>query len=318
MSEQTTTSSSMADPQARLTATSGIERVPGSTKPDPILEVDNIVRNFGGITAVDVGHLEVQRGIITALIGPNGAGKTTFFNLITGFDKPTSARSGAHWSFDGRKLDKTSASSVALAGMVRTFQLTKALNRMTVMDNMMLGARDQKGENLLFGPIWASWRKQEREIEERAKELLDRFQLLEKKDDYAGSLSGGQRKLLEMARALMSHPKMIMLDEPMAGVNPALTQSLLGHIQGLRDEGMTVLFVEHDMHMVRHISDWVVVMAEGKIISEGRADEVMADQAVIDAYLGAHHDTELSEEDEEAILAAAKEEIQASEEEGHG
>jgi len=296
MSEQTTTSSSMADPQARLAATSGIERVPGSTKPDPILEVDNIVRNFGGITAVDVGHLEVQRGIITALIGPNGAGKTTFFNLITGFDKPSSAKSGAHWSFDGRKLDKTSASSVALAGMVRTFQLTKALNRMTVMDNMMLGARDQKGENLLFGPIWASWRKQEREIEERAKELLDRFQLLEKKDDYAGSLSGGQRKLLEMARALMSHPKMIMLDEPMAGVNPALTQSLLGHIQGLRDEGMTVLFVEHDMHMVRHISDWVVVMAEGKIISEGRADEVMADQAVIDAYLGAHHDTDLGDD----------------------
>jgi len=296
MSEQTTTSSSMADPQARLAATSGIERVPGSTKPDPILEVDNIVRNFGGITAVDVGHLEVQRGIITALIGPNGAGKTTFFNLITGFDKPTSAKSGAHWSFDGRKLDKTSASSVALAGMVRTFQLTKALNRMTVMDNMMLGARDQKGENLLFGPIWASWRKQEREIEERAKELLDRFQLLEKKDDYAGSLSGGQRKLLEMARALMSHPKMIMLDEPMAGVNPALTQSLLGHIQSLRDEGMTVLFVEHDMHMVRHISDWVVVMAEGKIISEGRADEVMADQAVIDAYLGAHHDTDLGDD----------------------
>ena len=310
MSEQTTTSSSMADPQARLTATSGIERVPGSTKPDPILEVDNIVRNFGGITAVDVGHLEVQRGIITALIGPIGAGKTTFFNLITGFDKPSSAKSGAHWSFNGRKLDKTSASSVALAGMVRTFQLTKALNRMTVMDNMMLGARDQKGENLLLGPIWPSWRKQEREIEERAKELLNRFKLLEKKDDYAGSLSGGQRKLLEMARALMSHPKMIMLDEPMAGVNPALTQSLLGHIQSLRDEGMTVLFVEHDMHMVRHISDWVVVMAEGKIISEGRADEVMADQAVIDAYLGAHHDTDLGDDallEDEAMDRIAQE-----------
>ena len=297
MSEQTATAGSMADPQARLAVTAGIERTPGSTKPDPILEVDHIVRNFGGITAVDVGHLEVQRGIITALIGPNGAGKTTFFNLITGFDKPSSARAGAHWSFDGRKLDKTSASSVALAGMVRTFQLTKALNRMTVMDNMMLGAREQKGETLMFSAFRPAWRKQEREIEERAKELLDRFKLLEKRDDYAGSLSGGQRKLLEMARALMSHPKMIMLDEPMAGVNPALTQSLLGHIQSLRDEGMTVLFVEHDMHMVRHISDWVVVMAEGKIISEGRADEVMGDQAVIDAYLGAHHDTDLGDDD---------------------
>jgi branched-chain amino acid transport system ATP-binding protein len=145
----------------------------------------------------------------------------------------------------------------------------------------------------MFRPLW---RKQEREIEAKALELLDRFQLLAKKDDYAGSLSGGQRKLLEMARALMSDPTMIMLDEPMAGVNPALTQSLLGHIQALRDEGMTVLFVEHDMHMVRHISDWVVVMAEGRVIAEGRADEVMGNQAVIDAYLGAHHDTDLGDD----------------------
>ena len=291
----------MADPAARLAVTDRIDRVPGAAKPDPILSVDNIVRNFGGMTAVDVDHLEVQRGIITALIGPNGAGKTTFFNLITGFDRPSSAggrgaREGAHWSFDGRTLDKTSASRVALLGMVRTFQLTKALNRMTVMDNMMLGARDQKGERLLMGPFWPTWKKQEAEIEAKAKDLLDRFNLLAKKDDFAGSLSGGQRKLLEMARALMSDPKMIMLDEPMAGVNPALTQSLLGHIQSLRDEGMTVLFVEHDMHMVRHISDWVVVMAEGRVISEGRADEVMADQAVIDAYLGAHHDTDLGDD----------------------
>src|SRR5918996_1130371 len=136
MSETTATLTSMADPEARRTVTAGIERAPGSAKPDPILEVNNIVRNFGGITAVDVDHLEVQRGIITALIGPNGAGKTTFFNLITGFDRPSSAGQGAHWSFEGRKLDKTSASSVALAGMVRTFQLTKSLNRMTVLDNM--------------------------------------------------------------------------------------------------------------------------------------------------------------------------------------
>ena len=315
MSEQLTTTTSMADPAARLAVTADIDRTPGASKPDPILEVDNITRHFGGMTAVDVDHLEVQRGIITALIGPNGAGKTTFFNLITGFDKPSSARTGAHWSFDGRKLDKTSASSVALAGMVRTFQLTKALNRMTVMDNMLLGARDQKGESLLFSAFRPSWRMQERENEERAKELLNRFKLLEKKDDYAGSLSGGQRKLLEMARALMSHPKMIMLDEPMAGVNPALTQSLLGHIQSLRDEGMTVLFVEHDMHMVRHISDWVVVMAEGKIISEGRADEVMGDPAVIDAYLGAHHDTDLGDDAllEDDAMAKIADEVKAEE-----
>ena len=290
-----TTTIDYADPAARAGLVARIEASPGVAKPDPILQVDNIVRAFGGMTAVDVGHLEVQRGIITAMIGPNGAGKTTFFNLLTGFDRPTSGRE-AHWSFDGRKLDKTSASSVALAGMVRTFQLTKALNRMTVMDNMMLGARGQGGESLakaMFKPLWT---RQEKDIEEQAKDLLDRFKLLANKDDYAGSLSGGQRKLLEMARALMSRPKMIMLDEPMAGVNPALTQSLLGHIESLRDEGMTVLFIEHDMHMVRHISDWVVVMAEGKIIAEGSADQVMSDQVVIDAYLGAHHDTDLGDD----------------------
>ena len=298
MSEQIATRprSELADPAVRRELMSRVDPVPGAAKPDPILVVDRIERHFGGMVAVNVEHLEVQRGVITALIGPNGAGKTTFFNLITGFDKPTSARSGAHWSFDGAVLDKTSASSVAKAGMVRTFQLTKALNRMTVMDNMMLGARDQGGERLsraMFKPLWA---RREQEVEEKAKDLLARFKLLDKKDDFAGSLSGGQRKLLEMARALMSDPKMIMLDEPMAGVNPALTQSLLGHIQALRDEGMTVLFVEHDMHMVRHISDWVVVMAEGRIIAEGTAVEVMSQQAVIDAYLGAHHDTDLGDD----------------------
>ena len=290
------THSALADPAAREALVSGFDKTPGAPKPDAILKVDNIVRQFGGMTAVDVGHLEVQRGIITALIGPNGAGKTTFFNLITGFDRPTSAKSGAHWEFDGRTLEKTAASSVAQAGMVRTFQLTKALSRMTVIDNMMLGAQHQAGENLfksMFRPIW---RAQEKAIEAKADELLERFKLYEKKHDFAGSLSGGQRKLLEMARALMSDPKMIMLDEPMAGVNPALTQSLLGHIQALRDEGMTVLFVEHDMHVVRHISDWVAVMAEGRLVAEGPADSVMSDPAVIDAYLGAHHDTDLGDD----------------------
>src|SRR3954465_10077271 len=293
---ETTTASGLADPAARRQLMSEVQPEPGSPKPDSILKVDNIVRNFGGIAAVDVGHLEVQRGIITALIGPNGAGKTTFFNLITGFDRPTSARQGAHWSFDGAPLDRTPASRGAKSGMVRTFQLTKALSRMTVMDNMMLGAQGQAGENLakcLFRPFWGQ---QEKNVRVKAEELLDRFKLLEKRNDYAGSLSGGQRKLLEMARALMSDPKMIMLDEPMAGVNPALTQSLLGHIQNLRDEGMTVLFVEHDMHVVRHISDWVAVMAEGRLVAEGAADTVMSDPAVIDAYLGAHHDTDLGDD----------------------
>jgi len=176
---------------------------------------------------------------------------------------------------------------------------------------MLLGAKDQPGENFFVAIVAPLWRKREREIEAKAEDLLARFKLLEKKDDFAGSLSGGQRKLLEMARALMSDPAMIMLDEPMAGVNPALTQSLLGHIQSLRDDGTTVLFVEHDMHMVRHISDWVIVMAEGRIVAEGPADTVMDDQAVIDAYLGAHHDTDLGDDSllDDATLEQLEEEV---------
>lgn len=280
-----------------------LEQVPGVSKPDPILTVDQIERRFGGLSAVDVDHLEVQRGAITALIGPNGAGKTTFFNLITGFDQPSNAPSRfgrgegrAKWSFNGRELGHTSAAKVAQAGMVRTFQLTKALSRMTVLENMLIGANNQPGEHLFIGLFPPLWRKREQENIARAKELLTQFKLDAKADDMAGDLSGGQKKLLEMARALMSNPSIIMLDEPMAGVNPALTQSLLDHIQRLRDEGTTVLFVEHDMHMVRHISDWVVVMAQGRVIAEGLPEVVMKSEAVIDAYLGAHHDRDLGDD----------------------
>jgi branched-chain amino acid transport system ATP-binding protein len=178
-------------------------------------------------------------------------------------------------------------------GQIRTFQLTKALSLLTVLENMKLGAKGQKGESLLNAMFPFIWKKQEKDNELKAMEILKRFKLDEKKDDFAASLSGGQRKLLEMARALMTDPVLVMLDEPMAGVNPALTQSLLDHVLNLKKDGMTVLFVEHDMHMVRHIADWVVVMAEGKVVAEGPADEVMKNQAVIDAYLGSHQDTDL-------------------------
>ncbi len=293
-----------------------VDEVPGSAKPNPILTVDRITRRFGGIAAVDVDHLEVQRGSITALIGPNGAGKTTFFNLLTGFDIPDRPQNGGekpHWEFQGRSLASTSAFRVAREGMVRTFQLTKALSAMTVMDNMLLGSQEQTGEKLSRSMLWPLWRGKEKAIRAKAEDLLGRFKLLEKKDDYAGSLSGGQRKLLEMARALMSDPTMIMLDEPMAGVNPALTQSLLGHIQDLRDRGTTVLFVEHDMHMVRFISDWVIVMAEGKLVAEGKPGHVMQNQAVIDAYLGSHHDQDLGDDsvlDEDFATAVTQEDAE--------
>ncbi len=278
------------------------EPAPGVKKVDPIIVADHIKRSFGGLTAVDVEHLEIPRGAITALIGPNGAGKTTLFNLLTGFDKPDTGE----WTFDGTGISGIPAFKVARKGQVRTFQLTKALGLLTVLDNMKLGAKGQSGESLARALFPWFWRKEEAEIEARAIDLLTRFKLDEKKDDYAAGLSGGQRKLLEMARALMSQPTLVMLDEPMAGVNPALTQSLLDHILNLKTEGMTVLFVEHDMHMVRHIADWVVVMAEGKVVAEGDPHEVMANPAVIDAYLGSHHDSDLGDLDT-AVITAIKE-----------
>ncbi|MFJ2550848.1 ABC transporter ATP-binding protein [Microbacterium sp. NPDC087591] len=262
---------------------------PGVAKVDPILIVDSVQRRFGGLTAVDVDHLEIPRGAITALIGPNGAGKTTLFNLLCGFDKPNSGT----WSFDGTNLSGVPSFKVARMGQVRTFQLTKSLSLLTVLENMKLGAPHQRGEKFWSSLFPFLWRTQDTDIEGKARELLARFKLDAKEKDFAASLSGGQRKLLEMARALMSDPTLVMLDEPMAGVNPALTQSLLDHILDLKGLGMTVLFVEHDMHMVRHIADWVVVMAEGRVVAEGPPDEVMEDPAVIDAYLGAHQDVDL-------------------------
>jgi neutral amino acid transport system ATP-binding protein len=291
---------------AAAAALRDVPHEPGAKKPDPILVAEGVVRQFGGLTAVDVEHVEIQRGAITALIGPNGAGKTTFFNLLTGFDQPNHGS----WSFGGKSLGGVPAHKVARMGMVRTFQLTKALSRLTVIENMRLGATGQKGENVFTALFGSLWRNQERDITERADDLLERFKLDAKREDFAGSLSGGQRKLLEMARALMVEPEMVMLDEPMAGVNPALTQSLLGHVKDLREDGMTVLFVEHDMDMVRDISDWVIVMAQGQIIAEGPPDSVMSDARVIDAYLGSHHDAALTEEDEQRILAEAEEALE--------
>jgi branched-chain amino acid transport system ATP-binding protein len=181
--------------------------------------------------------------------------------------------------------------------MVRTFQLTKSLSKLTVIENMKLGATGQAGERWWNGVLPFRWRHQEARIEQRADELLARFKLTHMRDQYAGTLSGGQRKLLEMARALMTNPRLVMLDEPMAGVNPALKQSLNAHIKSLRDDGMTVLFVEHDMDMVHDISDWVVVMAEGAVIAEGTPDQISTNPAVVDAYLGAHQGRSLFAED---------------------
>jgi neutral amino acid transport system ATP-binding protein len=249
-----------------------------------LLEVEGVVKRFGGIHAVDGAGFDVTERSVTALIGPNGAGKTTLFNLVTGFEKPD--RGSVR--FDGEEVARQPAYAIARRGMVRTFQLTRALAAMPVLDNMMLAAPEQPGErlrNVLLRP--GAVRAREREVREQAEELLEVFGLREKADDYAGTLSGGQRKLLELARALMVRPRMLLLDEPMAGINPTLGRRLLDHIQRLRsEEGATFLFVEHDMEVVMNHSDRVVVMAEGRVIAAGEPHEVRGDQAVVDAYLG--------------------------------
>ena len=249
-----------------------------------ILRADGVVKRFGGIHAVDGATLDVAEGSITALIGPNGAGKTTLFHVLTGFYRPDRGRI----EFEGAQVQGRPPHSLARLGMVRTFQITKALARMPVIDNMMLAAPDQPGErlrNVIFRP--ASVVRREREVRQQALEVLGTFNLREKADEYAGTLSGGQRKLLELARALMARPRLLMLDEPMAGINPTLGRRLLDYIQALRrEQGLSCLFIEHDMEVVMNRSDRVIVMAEGKVIADGEPHEVRSDQAVIDAYLG--------------------------------
>ena len=303
----TTPSPNSGFTRIRVDAFEGVPEEPGAPKPDPILVVESLTRRFGGLMAVDVEHLEFQRGAITGLIGPNGAGKTTLFNLLTGFDKPNTGV----WSFNGRPMRGLSAHKVAQAGMVRTFQLTKALSRLTVMENMKLGATGQTGERFFPSLVRGLWRNEEEAIEERAEALLERFNLSHMRDEFAGALSGGQRKLLEMARALMVEPELVMLDEPMAGVNPALAQTIIGHVRDLAADGLSVVFVEHDMDVVRTVSDWVVVMAEGRVIAEGRHASIVTNPEVIDAYLGRHHGTPLDPAEQERQLAEAQAEIEA-------
>jgi neutral amino acid transport system ATP-binding protein len=251
-----------------------------------LLTVDDLAKRFGGLQAVDGASFSVAPGSITALIGPNGAGKTTVFNLLTGFARPDR---GAV-TLAGRSIAGRPTHVVARRGMMRTFQLTKALAAMTVLENTLLGAADHPGERLLGllrHPL--GWRGTERALRARALELLERVGLDDKASDYAGTLSGGQRKLLELARLLMASPRLVLLDEPLAGVNPALGERLLAHVQELRaTEGTTFLFIEHDMEAVMRNADRVIVMAHGRVIAAGPPAEIRRDQRVIDAYLGAH------------------------------
>jgi neutral amino acid transport system ATP-binding protein len=250
-----------------------------------LLEVERVVKRFGGVRAVDGASFSVAAGSVTALIGPNGAGKTTLFDTITGFQRAD--RGSAR--LEGEEVLHLPAYAIARRGMVRTFQITRALAAMPVIDNMMLAAPAQPGERLrdvLLRP--AAVRRREREVREQAVELLEIFDLARLADEYAGTLSGGQRKLLELARALMARPRLLLLDEPMAGINPTLGRRLLEHMQQLRGaQGVTFLFVEHDMEVVMNHSDRVIVMAEGRVIAAGEPRLVREEPAVIAAYLGA-------------------------------
>ena len=262
-----------------------------SPKPDPILVADGVHRQFGGLVAVDVDHVEIQRGLIT---GADRAQRRRQDDVLQPAHRVRRARPRAR----GRSTARTSPGSpgykLARAGMVRTFQLTKSLSR-AVGDGEHEARRPAPDRRaLLVEPAAADVARPgegDRGAGRRAARRASGSTTCA--TSSPASLSGGQRKLLEMARALMADPHLIMLDEPMAGVNPALTQSLLGHIKSLRDEGRTVLFVEHDMDVVHDISDWVIVMAEGRVIAEGPADSIGTNTEVIDAYLGAHHDLDL-------------------------
>jgi neutral amino acid transport system ATP-binding protein len=251
-----------------------------------LLRVANVVKRFGGLIAVDGATFEVADRSITALIGPNGAGKTTLFNVATGFLRPDAGSV----LLGGERIDGRPPHAVSRRGLVRTFQTPKALRRLSVLENVLVAAPRQPGEQLwrLVGTP-AACRRRERELEQRGREVLHLVGLERLAQDYAGTLSGGQRKLLEFARALMTEPRLVLLDEPMAGVNRTLALQLLDHIRGLNSEqGLAFLLIDHDLEVVMSVSDRVIVMSDGRVIAAGTPAEVRADPLVIDAYLGTH------------------------------
>jgi neutral amino acid transport system ATP-binding protein len=249
-----------------------------------LLEVDDVVRTFGPVRAIDGASFTVERGSITGLIGPNGAGKSTLFGTIAGSLKPDSGRI----TFEGERIDRRPAYRVARTGVVRTYQAARVLTRMTVLDNLMLASFRHPGERLTGIALRPrASHTHEQVVAKRAHELLALVGLESHARAYAGTLSGGQRKLLDLARVLMLEPTLVLLDEPMAGVAPTLRIQLLEHILAMRrDRGITFLIVEHDLDFVMQTADRVVVMNEGRVLVVGTAEEVRTNEQVADAYLG--------------------------------
>jgi branched-chain amino acid transport system ATP-binding protein len=253
----------------------------------PILEVESVVKSFDGVRAVSGCSLSVRGRTITGLIGPNGAGKTTLFNLITGFLKPTSG----HILFQGERVDGLPPHRIFHRGIVRTFQIPRELKTMTVLENLMLVPPNQVGEQI-WNPLLFGFRvsRQERRIYEKALEVLEFVDLVHLRDEYAANLSGGQKKLLELARTLMTDPAMILLDEPGAGVNRVLMRKLVDNIETLcRELGITFFVIEHDMDLITRLCNPVIVMSQGELLAEGSPEEIKQDERVLDAYLGGQY-----------------------------
>ena len=249
------------------------------------LRVEGLVKRFGGITAVDGATFEVEEGSLTGLIGPNGAGKSTTFNCITGVHGPTD---GTIY-FKGDDITGLEPYEIAQRGLVRTFQIARELEEMTVLENLMLAPKNQRGESV-FRSVAPGLRgnvvSEEEEIRERVWEMLEFFEIDHLAGEYAGGLSGGQRKLLEMARALMADPDVVLLDEPLAGVNPTLEEKLLDRIHALREEGYTFLLVEHDMDVIMNNCERIIVMHQGQVLADGTSEDIQNNEQVIKAYLG--------------------------------
>jgi neutral amino acid transport system ATP-binding protein len=250
---------------------------------DNILSATGLCKSFGGLRAVNDAQIEVKTGSITGLIGPNGAGKTTLFNLLSNFIRSDKGEV----IFDGEPIHNLKPYQISLQGCVRTFQVARVLSRLTVLENMLLATQKQTGEN--FIQLWfqkAQIQQEERESKERAMKILESVGLASKAHDYAGALSGGQRKLLEMARALMTRPKLILLDEPAAGVNPTLIGQICGHIQDWNLQGISFLIIEHNMDVIMSLCDRVWVLAEGTNLADGTPEEIQKNSEVLEAYLG--------------------------------
>lgn len=250
---------------------------------DPVLIVDDVWRSFGGVKAVNGCSFTVAKNTVTGLVGPNGAGKSTMINLISGLIPAERGRI----VFDGDHIERRSMDRISRAGLVRTFQVAREWSKLTVLENVLAAAPAGGRETVwraLFGRRAIA--REEGRLEERARRLLTRLNLTAVIDEPAGRLSGGQKRLLEFARVAMVAPKVVLLDEPLAGVNPVLGDELGHAIQGLRDDGVTVVLVEHNLSFVERNCDTVIVMGTGRVIGEGSMRELRSNQDVVDAYLG--------------------------------